>query len=141
MLRRTPLRRKSQLKAKTPLKSKTKLKPSRMKVKPRRRVTTPDGAAHMLRVKNLPCCIRNKDCSPGELRDAHHLIGLEYKGASQKANDWQTIPLCKNHHQDGGHGVAIHAGQETWERLYGPQSHHLTITLEKLERNEDEYHQ
>lgn len=80
----------------------------------------------------MPCCVADKHCSPGLLRDAHHITGIEHRGKSQKADDLKTIPLCKNHHQDGGLGVAIHAGVQTWEAKYGTQEDHVEATLLKL---------
>ena len=53
-------------------------------------------------------------------------------GAGQKSSDWLVIPLCSDHHQHGGHGVAIHAGQTTFERLYGTEEKMLAQTIEKV---------
>lgn len=43
------------------------------------------------------------------------------QGKSQRADDRLAIPLCSEHHQYGGFGVAIHAGQKTWEKKYGTE--------------------
>ena len=43
-------------------------------------------------------------------------------GTSQRNDDWHMFGLCPRHHTDGGHGFAIHAGQETWEKLYGTET-------------------
>lgn len=40
---------------------------------------------------------------------------------SQRNSDYRAIPLCPLHHQTGGYGVAIHAGQKRWEELYGTE--------------------
>ena len=32
-----------------------------------------------------------------------------------------VIPLCPEHHRTGGKGVAIHAGQKTWEAIFGTE--------------------
>jgi hypothetical protein len=39
----------------------------------------------------------------------------------QRASHFETIPLCADHHQHGGHGVAIHAGKKTWEERFGTE--------------------
>ena len=43
------------------------------------------------------------------------------QGMSQRAGPRDVLPLCGDHHQNGGYGVAIHAGQEEWERLHGTE--------------------
>lgn len=54
--------------------------------------------------------------SPSEV---HHLIGIQFKGLSQRASHQQTIPLCPEHHR-GGHGIH-HMGRKPWELAYGTQ--------------------
>ena len=49
----------------------------------------------------------------------HHIRNGQ--GMSQRASNYETIPLCPTHHQHGGHGVAIHAGQKTWEGIHGTE--------------------
>ena len=41
---------------------------------------------------------------------------------SQRAHFSKTIPLCHNHHQWGGYGIALHAGQKFWETVYGSET-------------------
>jgi hypothetical protein len=46
----------------------------------------------------------------------------------------KTLPLCPPHHRTGGHGVAIHAGQKTWEENYGTETELLEqVTIEVKE--------
>lgn len=52
-------------------------------------------------------------------------------GMAQRSPDWLVIPLCPNHHQHGGHGVAIHAGQATFEQNYGSEAELLAKTIER----------
>jgi len=80
-------------------------------------------------VKNSECVVckyclgvSNEPC------DVHHLLvrhDLNKDGTWRKVlrgrnklTDKQTIPLCKAHHQSGGYGVAIHAGQQEWEKNF-----------------------
>lgn len=64
--------------------------------------------------------------SPPEI---HHL--LTGSGMGQKAANIKTIPLCPNHHRNGGYGVAIHSGQREFERRYGLE----VELLEQVNRN------
>lgn len=56
---------------------------------------------------------------PAEYVAIHHIRNGQ--GMSQRAGHHETLPLCANHHQHGGYGVAIHAGQKTWEGRYGTE--------------------
>ncbi len=71
------------------------------------------------RLSELGCVVcRNIGCgeSPSEV---HHLIGIQFKGLSQRASHQQTIPLCPEHHR-GNHGIH-HMGRKPWESVYGTQ--------------------
>lgn len=57
--------------------------------------------------------------------------------AGKKSGDWLCIPLCPEHHQHGGAGVAIHAGQRTFEALYGSEEKLLSDTIKKVLRRFD----
>ena len=81
-------------------------------------------AEYMGRVAELGCCICKR---PAEV---HHV--LTGKGYGQKASDFDTIPLCFDHHNGGQHGVAIHAGVKTLEAKYGGELYHLGITKAEL---------
>jgi len=95
--------------------------------------------AHLERVRSLPCVVGMqkkewaKECK-GEV-NAHHLIGGKYRGLSQKASDFETIPLChEGHHQFGKNAIHDSMGQHPWEAKYGTQEFHLDITRECLKR-------
>ena len=49
-------------------------------------------------------------------------------GMGQKSSHLSVLPLCHAHHRTGGHGVALHAGQRTWEANFGTE----TELLEKV---------
>ena len=63
----------------------------------------------------------------------HHIrngVGLAMR------SHWSlAIPLCALHHQHGGHGVALHAGQKTFERKYGTEAELLAETLNLIKDN------
>jgi hypothetical protein len=56
--------------------------------------------------------------------EIHHLRGHPWSGASQKASDAHTIPLCPLHHRegDGTHGfIGYHQSPAEFEARYGSQ--------------------
>ena len=84
---------------------------------------------HLAAVASLGCCICRRPAQ------AHHLRGLESgTGTGLKASDFETIPLCPDHHTDGGPGIAYHAAPETWEDKYGTQLYHLEETRKRLSK-------
>lgn len=75
------------------------MKRSPMRRKPRRRKTTAEGRAYMLAVKLLPCHVWRWDpkrCGGGI--QAHHAGARP--GVGLKCPDDETIPFCRNHHED-----------------------------------------
>jgi hypothetical protein len=77
---------------------------------------------HFEMVKSLGCAVADKHCS-GRL-EIHHVRLIP---GERRKHD-QVIALCSNHHRDGGHGVAFHAGQGAWEDYYEP----IEDTLERV---------
>ena len=74
---------------------------------------------YLNRVVSLGCIVC-KNLGYGETpAHVHHI--RTGKGMGQRASNYETIPLCPAHHQNGGHGVAIHAGQKTWEANFGAE--------------------
>lgn len=82
------------------------------------------GTAYMLAVKQLPCCV----CGAPGPSDAHHVIHDRF--SARKASDFDTVPLCKRHHQDGPD--AIHNGKESWRAKYGRDYDYIEETREKV---------
>jgi hypothetical protein len=85
---------------------------------------------YMQAVKQLPCV-----CCSIAPTDAHHVIHDRF--GNEKASDWDVIPLCKAHHQDGRE--AIHNGKETWREKWGPDHSYVQPTrwlVERLVTNE-----
>ena len=52
--------------------------------------------------------------------EIHH-VRKKCTGMSVRPYHSEVIPICPNHHRNGGHGVAVHAGVKTWERNFGSQ--------------------
>ena len=77
---------------------------------------------HMNRIAGMGCVICER---PAEI---HHI--RQGMGLGQRAKViGGVIPLCPDHHRNGGHGVAIHAGRKTWEAKYGTEQD-LLIQIE-----------
>lgn len=74
---------------------------------------------HLAKVAALGCiaCFNlGIEDSPAEIH--HPRAGA---GMGQKSPHKNAIPLCPPHHRTGGPGVAIHAGQKTWEAIHGTE--------------------
>lgn len=87
--------------------------------KPKAERGTTKARDHLSRVKQLPCVI----CRKHGPSDAHHVICGRY--GSSKASDFEVIPLCKAHHQDGPD--AIHNGKASWVERYGEDHKYLPL--------------
>lgn len=59
-----------------------------------------------LKFEQLPC-------------EVHHLSS---GGMGLRSSNFKIIGLCAIHHRIGGHGVAIHAGKETFESIFGAET-------------------
>lgn len=87
-----------------------------------------DGA-YLNRVVSLGCLI----C--GKRPTIHHVHKNE--GMSQRASDYRSLPLCSQHHQHGGHGVAIEAGRKAFEANFGTEEELLEQVWDRLGIEED----
>jgi hypothetical protein len=81
---------------------------------------------HLQRAASYPCII----CGNPEIELHHITTG---SGMGKKNPDSHVISLCKIHHRTGGHGIALHAGQRTWEVNYGTQEELLYTFLTQME--------
>ncbi len=88
---------------------------------------------YMGAVAELGCIVCIGEGHPNTPAQVHHIRAGQ--GMSQRASNFLTIPLCPMHHQHGGHGVAIHAGQETFERMYGTELDLLAATIAMVFKN------
>jgi len=79
------------------------------------------------RVVSLGCVVC-RNLGHGETPANYHHIRTG-QGAGQRSGNGLGIPLCKVHHQDGGQGVAYHAGPKTFERMYGSELELLNQTI------------
>ena len=79
------------------------------------------------RVASLGCIVCRNE---GRHSDAqiHHL--RTGRGLGQRSPHFLVIPLCPDHHQNGGVGVAYHASPKQFEALYGTELDLLAQTIE-----------
>jgi hypothetical protein len=90
-----------------------------------------DEKNHYDKLSQLGCIVCRKEgwgYSPPHIHHIRHGVGL-----SQRSHWSLAIPLCPNHHQNGGYGIALHAGQKEFERKFGSESELLRQTLTVLE--------
>lgn len=79
---------------------------------------------YLAKVAELGCIICK---SPAEI---HHIrSGM---GIGQRNNNSMVLPLCPQHHRTGGFGIAIHAGQKTWEQNFGTELELLEIVKRRI---------
>ncbi|EGT0647627.1 DUF968 domain-containing protein [Citrobacter braakii] len=85
---------------------------------------------HLSRVAGLGCIVC-KNLKLGETpADIHHI--RTGQGVGQRADNFKVIPLCSIHHRQGGHGIAIHAGRQSWENNFGTETELLVQVLYEL---------
>jgi len=82
---------------------------------------------HMERVAALGCIV-DGCCAPATIHHPRFAAGM-----AQRSPHMLCIPLCKYHHQDGGYGQAIHAGQQAFEQNHGTEADLLAKTITKLQ--------
>lgn len=74
---------------------------------------------HRDRVAALGCVVCLNAGNPDTPAELHHIRAGQ--GMSQRAPEFEVIPLCPFHHRQGGHGHAVHAGRITWEANHGTE--------------------
>ena len=85
---------------------------------------------HLNKVAELGCIACINMGYPDSPAEIHHIRAGQ--GMSQRAPHGKSIPLCPTHHRTGGHSVAIHAGQETWESIHGTETELLKQVWELI---------
>lgn len=80
---------------------------------------------YLSKVASLGCII----C--GGIAEIHHI--RTGQGMGKKSSNFEVIPLCPNHHRNGGYGIAFHAGKKAFEAKYGTQQELMDKTNALLE--------
>ena len=83
-----------------------------------------DALRYMEAVKSLPCAV----CGRAGPSDAHHWHHDRYSQA--RTSDWQVVPLCKEHHQDGHYSV--HSAKAGFRELWGPDWGFVSATRQMV---------
>ena len=73
-------------------------------------------------------CIVCRDLGTHSQAQIHHL--RTGRGMGERSPHFLAIPLCPDHHQHGGPGVAYHASPKQFERMYGSELDLLAKTIE-----------
>ena len=93
---------------------------------------TKDKKIYLSKVAALGCVVcRNLGYgeSPAEI---HHIRTGQ---GAKRASHFDVIPLCPNHHRNGGYGVAYHAGRKAFEQAYGSEIDLLEQTKREVNQN------
>ena len=123
LARKTPLKRGSWSRKSSPLPEQA---PAKVGMKRKSKSKTKAEREHMGIVAGSFCIVcRNEGLgeSPAELHHPRFLAG-----GGQRSSHMDVIALCPLHHRLGGYGVAIHSGQEEWERRHGTEAELLEQT-------------
>lgn len=91
---------------------------------------TKDESRYLSRVVELGCIACRKMGVFDSPAGVHHI--RQGIGKSQRASHYETLPLCGQHHQTGGYGVAFHAGPKVWQQTYGTERELLAEVHEML---------
>ena len=65
--------------------------------------------------------------TPTSIHHIRHGMGIGQRNSTENC-----LPLCPNHHQHGGYGVAFHAGKKAFEEKYGTELELLEWLKERL---------
>jgi len=85
---------------------------------------------YMNRVADLGCVCCHQLGFPDTPAEIHHIRSGQ--GMSQKASNYDIIPLCPTHHRTGDWGTAYHKGSKEFEKRYGTELELLEIVKEVL---------
>lgn len=85
---------------------------------------------HLSRVAGMGCIVCRNEGLGDTPAEIHHCSSGT--GMSVRADNFHVIPLCHTHHRTGGHGVAIHAGRQSWENKFGTETELLVQVLYEL---------
>ena len=126
-MKRSPLKRKTPLRARKPTEMRPRKVrsfgggprlPKRTMRKPRPKAT-PEEQAHLGAVARLGCIV-SRNLKLGYRNAALHHVRTGY-GMGERASHWEVLPLTPERHQNGGMGVAFHAGPRTWQAKFGTE--------------------
>lgn len=91
----------------------------------------------MRRIAALGCCVCRFRLGLHDSPAAIHHVRDGY-GKSQRAPNTDIIPLCGMHHQNGGYGVAFHAGKTIWQDRFGTERELQALVHEQYRQEYNE---
>ena len=94
---------------------------------------TKDEKKHYDKLSQFGCIVCRREGWGYSAPHIHHI--RHGAGIGQKSHWSLAIPLCPNHHQHGGYGIALHAGQKEFERKFGTEAELLAETLNLIKGN------
>lgn len=80
---------------------------------------TKEEKRHLAKVAALGCIVCRNEGFGRTAAEIHHVRNGQ--GMSQRASNFEVIPLCHAHHRTGGRGIAFHAGKQAFESKYGTE--------------------
>ncbi|MDQ7101923.1 Ref family recombination enhancement nuclease [Serratia sp. MF2] len=92
---------------------------------------------HLEKLVELGCIVCLNEFEVYSLPEIHHIRSGQ--GAAQRSDDSEAIGLCHPHHRTGGPGVAIHAGQKTWQAKFGTERELLAKTKTLLGIEDEQF--
>lgn len=95
---------------------------------------TKDERAHYDKLSQLGCIVCLMQGHGYSAPEIHH-IKSGNAGIGKKSHWSLAIPLCANHHRNGGYGIAIHAGKKAFEAAISmTEIELLNATINRLEK-------
>jgi|SRR5210317_1061902 len=91
---------------------------------------TKEEKKHYSRLHELGCIVCKNEGLGYTEPCIHHI--RHGAGMGMKSHWSKAIPLCPMHHQHGGYGIAIHAGEKAFERRFGTEEELLEETQKCL---------
>ncbi len=93
----------------------------------KKKVATKAEREHLSKVASLGCLVCQRPAN------VHHIrpVGL---GIGMRSGHYQTIPLCRDHHQGQ---FSIHSCKKEFEAMYGTEHQMLQRTLKEIENIEE----
>lgn len=87
---------------------------------------TKDEKTHLNRVAELGCIVCYRQGNAGTPAEIHHLRAGA--GMGERSSYFRTLPLCRIHHRQGGHGeIGFHQAPRSFEERYGTEKELLEV--------------
>lgn len=96
-----------------------------------KKAATEAEKAYMNEVVELGCIVCMEHLNVWSPAEVHHT--RDGMGASQRNSHYSILPLCPEHHRNGGPGVSFHkTGRYQWESTFGTEGALKTKVTKRL---------